>query len=65
VATSRKEPRFIILLLEAGYAAAGDSEDVEEIVPEGFGFCILRFFVLPLAGESERPVLDLVPAQRH
>src|SRR5690606_9143296 len=43
----------------------GPPKDVEERVPEGFGFGILRSLVGPLTRERAGSVLDFVPAERH
>ena len=56
---------FFGRLFKAGDAPPRDAEDVEELVPEGL--CLGGFprLVSPLARERQRPILDLVPAQRH
>jgi hypothetical protein len=53
------------LLFEYGDAAALDPEHGEEIVPEALRLGPLGRLPLPLARESERAALDLVPGQRH
>lgn len=41
--------------------AAGDAEDVEELVPEGLFVGLLAGRARPLAGERERALADFVP----
>jgi hypothetical protein len=53
------------LLLEDRDPPPVDAEDVEEAVPEALSLGAFRPLALPLAGEPERAVLDLVPGRGH
>ena len=53
------------LPLEHSDPFAIHAEDREEAIPKALRFGPLRALALPLAGEGQRPILDLVPGKWH
>jgi hypothetical protein len=44
------------------HPAARHTENIEEGIPEGFGFGVLRAFFTPLMGELQGAGFDFIPA---
>ncbi len=51
--------------LEAGHVAAGEAEDLEELVPERLRLGVLARFGGPFAGKREGAAADFVPGNGH
>ncbi|NLA40447.1 MAG: hypothetical protein GX874_03405 [Smithella sp.] len=56
---------FFDRFFEAGDAFAGNAEDIEEAVPEGFGFSVFGAFPGPFLGEGQGARFDFIPGKRH
>jgi len=51
--------------LESGDAAALEAEDFEELIPKGLLLANLRDRARPVFGETNGPVPDFIPGNRH